>query len=145
MPREERNVSHTGPVRLLLVDDNPAVLRQVAHVLPAGFEIVETLSSGEGLQAAIDARHPDVVVLDVTLPGENGLALAARIRESGSRVSVVFLTMHRDVDYVRSAMGTGACGYVVKMRLSLDLEPALRAAIEGERFVSPLPELNVDL
>ena len=137
-------MSQAAPVRLLLVDDNPAVLRQVARVLPAEFTIVDALASGEGLQAAIESLHPDVVVLDITLPGPSGIALAKRIRASGAPTSVVFLTGHCDADYVRSAMRAGASGYVVKMRLSLDLEPALRAAVEGDRFVSPLPELRID-
>lgn len=137
-------MSHAGPVRLLLVDDNPAVRRQVAQVLPEEFTIVDALESGEHLQAAIDAQHPDVVVLDITLPGQSGIVLAKRIRASGAPTNVVFLTGHCDADYVRSALRAGASGYVVKMRLSLDLEPALRAAVDGERFISPLPELRID-
>jgi DNA-binding NarL/FixJ family response regulator len=116
----------------------------VAQVLPPEFEIVETLQSGESLQATVDAHHPDVVVLDITLPGQSGIALASGLRESGCHVGVVFLTMHQDADYVRSAMAAGANGYVVKMRLALDLEPALWAAVEGQRFISPIPELRID-
>lgn len=137
-------MSHAGPVRLMLVDDNPAVLRQVAQVLPAGFEIVATLESGERLPSAIAAQHPDVVVLDITLPGQSGIVLAKRIRSSGVATSVVFLTGHCDADYLQSALRAGAIGYVVKARLSLDLEPALRAAVEGDRFISPLPQLRID-
>jgi DNA-binding NarL/FixJ family response regulator len=138
------DVGHTGPVRVLLVDDNPAVLRQVAQVLPREFEIVETLHSGESLQATVDAHHPDVVVLDITLPGPSGIVLASQLRRAGCQVGVVFLTMHHDADYVRSALDAGANGYVVKLRLALDLEPALWAAVEGERFISPIPELRID-
>ena len=137
-------MGHAGPVRLLLVDDNPAVLRQVAQVLPPEFEILETLQSGERLQAAVDAQHPDVVVLDISLPGQNGIVLASQLRRSGCRAGVVFLTMHRDADYLRSALEAGANGYVVKMRLALDLETALWAAVVGERFISPLPELRIE-
>ena len=137
-------MDHTGLVRLLLVDDNPAVLRQIAHVLPPQFEIVEMLQGGERLQATVDAHHPDVVVLDITLPGTSGLALAAQLRRSGCQAGVVFLAMHRDADFVRSALDAGANGYVVKMRLALDLEPALWAAVDGEQFISPLPELCID-
>lgn len=137
-------MSHAGPIRLLLVDDNPAVLRQVAQVLPAEFSIVDALANGEQLAASIAAQHPDVVVLDIALPGESGIVLASRIKASGAPTSVVFLTGHCDADYVRSALRAGASGYVVKVRLSLDLEPALRAAVEGDRFISPLPQLRID-
>lgn len=128
----------------MLVDDNPAVRRQVAQVLPAEFEIVDTFESGERLQAAIEALHPDIVVLDITLPGQSGIALAKRIKSSGAATRVVFLTGHCDADYVRSALRAGARGYVVKTRLSLDLAQALRAVVEGDCFISPLPQLRID-
>ncbi|HEX8030747.1 MAG TPA: response regulator transcription factor [Vicinamibacterales bacterium] len=131
-------------MRVLLVDDNPKIWSQVARALPPGFEIVQTLSSGEMLQASVEAHRPDVVVLDISMPGQSGIALASQLRTAGCKASVVFLTMHHDADYVRSALGTGAQGYVVKMRIALDLEPALRAAAAGERFISPIPELRVD-
>ncbi len=54
------------------------------------------------------------------------------------------MTVHSDPDYVRAAFDVGAYGYVVKMRLSLDLLPAIHAALEGRRFISPLPELHIE-
>jgi DNA-binding NarL/FixJ family response regulator len=138
------DLSRAGPVRVLLVDDNPKVLRQVAQVLPPEFAIVETLQSGESLQERVDAIHPDVVVLDITLPGQNGIVVASQLRQSGCHVAIVFLTMHQDADYVRSALDAGANGYVIKLRLASDLAPALWAAVAGERFISPLPELRID-
>ena len=137
-------VNQTRRIRLLLVDDNPAVLRQVTQVLPCDFEILDTFESGERLESAIAALTPDAIVLDISLPGENGIVLASRLTRAGCPSRIVFLTVHHDADYVGSALAAGAIGYVVKMRLSLDLEPALRAAVEGERFISPLPELRVD-
>ena len=131
-------------IRLLLVDDNPAVLRQIAEVLPDDFDVVDMLESGEGLPFAVTTHAPDVIVLDITLPGESGLAVAAELRRRGCTARLVFLTVHQDADYVRSALAVGACGYVVKLRLALDLETAVRAAADGQRFISPLPELSVD-
>jgi DNA-binding NarL/FixJ family response regulator len=135
------DVSDERHVRLLLVDDNPAVVRQVVQLLPDEFEVVDTLESGAGLREAIDEHHPDVVVLDVTLPGPSGIALASQLTKAGCPAPIVFLTVHNDPDYVRAAMAAGASGYVVKMRLAIDLVPALRAALEGTRFISPSPEL----
>jgi DNA-binding NarL/FixJ family response regulator len=137
-------MENTRRIRLLLVDDNPALLRQVVHVLSSEFEILAMLESGDGLLRALESCEPDVIVLDVTLPGQSGIALASQIRTSGCPARIVFLTVHNDADYVRSTMAVGASGYVVKMRLSLDLEPALRAAFAGERFISPVPELSID-
>lgn len=137
-------MSSARRIRLFVVDDNPAVLRQVDQVLTVGYEVVETRMSGDGLVAAVDASDPDVVVLDITLPGENGLAVASRLARAGCRARIVFLTVHSDVDYVRSAIAVGATGYVVKARLAVDLPIALDAAFRGERFISPLPELRLD-
>ena len=132
----------TSHVRLLLVDDNPAVLRQVIQILPREFEIVGTLGDGAGLRDAVRNHQPDIIVLDVTLPPVSGIALAAQLRKAGCAAKIVFLTVHSDPDYVRAAFAAGAAAYVVKTRLSLDIVLALRAALRGERFISPSPELE---
>jgi DNA-binding NarL/FixJ family response regulator len=137
-------VARSRRIRVLLVEDNPMLLRQVSEVLPDDVEIVGTLESGAELNAAIEASAPDVIVLDITLPGDSGLTLAARLTAQGCTARIVFLTMHLDPDYVTRALAVGACGYVVKLRLAFDLEPALRSAVEGRRFVSPVPELSGD-
>ena len=131
-------------IRLVVVDDNPAMLRQIAHVLSEQFEIAAMCQNGDELQSALESCDPDVVVLDITLPGENGIAIASRLTRTACRARIVFLSVHNDADYVRSTMAAGALGYVVKMRLSSDLPAALHAAFAGERFISPLPELNID-
>jgi len=122
--------------RLLIVDDNPAVIRQAAQLLTDEFEIIEALADGTRLQEAVEQHRPDVVVLDVTLPGRNGLVLASDLARSGSAPRIVFLTVHDDADYVRAAFAAGASAYVVKMRMGQDLVPALKAAADGRTFVS---------
>ena len=129
---------------MLLVDDNPAVLRQIAQLLPDDLEIVGVQESGKGLDTAIERHWPDVVVLDISLPGQNGIVIAGGLLAAGVPTRIVFLTVHEDADYLRAALGAGACGYVVKARLSLDLVPALRHAFEGKRFISPIAELRID-
>jgi DNA-binding NarL/FixJ family response regulator len=127
-----------------MVDDNPALLRQIADMLPDEFEMAAQCRSGHDLANALATCDPDVIVLDISLPGENGLAIAARLTASACRARIVFLTVHHDADYVRSTMAAGAIGHVAKMRLSTDLAAALQAAVKGERFVSPLPELSAE-
>ena len=128
--------------RVLLVDDHPAIVRQVAQLLPGEFEVVETLSDGAGLEAALARSRPDLIVLDITLPGESGIELSRRLTTGGCAARIVFLTVHADADYAREAFAAGGLGYVVKLRLGRDLLPALRAALAGQRFVSPCPELE---
>ena len=132
----------TSRVRLLLVDDNAAVLRQVIQLLPREFEIVGTLEDGTGLRDAVRNHQPDIIVLDITLPAVSGIALASQLRKAGCAAKIVFLTVHSDPDYVRAAFAAGAAAYIVKTRLSLDIVPALRTALRGERFISPSPELE---
>ena len=115
----------TRHIRLLLVDDNPAVLRQVIQLLPGEFEVVGTLEDGAGLRGALEEHQPDIIVLDITLPRVSGIALASQLRNAGVAARIVFLTVHNDPDYVRAALAAGAIAYVVKTRLSLDLAAGL--------------------
>ena len=129
-------------VRVILVDDHPAVLRQTIQLLPERFEVVETSEDGLGVQAAVRELDPDVVVLDITLPVVSGVEVARRLRASGCRARIIFLTVHADSDYAREALHVGALGYVIKPRLASDLVPALDAVLAGKRFLSPCPELT---
>ena len=123
--------------RVLLVDDHPAVLRQVSPLLLGEFEVGATLDGGDAVPAAVKQHRPDLIVLDVTLRNVSGIELASRLQPLGNPARIVFLTVHDDPDYARAAFEAGAAGYVIKARLATDLIPALRAALEGRRFVSP--------
>jgi DNA-binding NarL/FixJ family response regulator len=120
-----------------MVDDHPDVLRQVAQLLSGKFEIVDSLPDGRNLQQAVEVHQPDLVVLDITLPGVSGIELARGLALAPAPPKIVFLTVHADPDYAREALAAGALGYVVKSRLASDLIPALHAALGGRRFVSP--------
>ena len=132
----------TKLTRVILVDDHPAIPRQVAQMLPKEFEVVETLEDGQGLLAAIKTHEPDVLVLDITLPGMSGIQLATQLRRDGCAVKIIFLTIHNDPDYARAAFAAGGSVYVVKMRLATDLVPALQAVMAGKRYLSPCAELK---
>jgi len=121
---------------VLLLDDHPGVLRQVARLLPAGFEVVAELPDADALPAAMAEHKPELMVLDITLPGASGIEVASRLHRAGFAGKIVFLTVHDDADYARAAFAAGGIGYVVKSRLASDLVPALEAALEGRRFVS---------
>lgn len=124
-------------MRVVLVDDHPAVLAQVTRLLPADYEIVAALPDGTGLAAAIEKHRPEIVLLDITLPGASGIELATRLRRAGHLCKLVFLTVHDDPDYIQAALSAGAGGYVVKSRLAADLVPALEAVLAGRQFISP--------
>ena len=124
--------------RVLLVDDNEAMLKRAAAVLSPHFVIVEKVQDGQSALDAAQALQPDVIVLDISMPGMTGLEIASRLRRSGSTAAVVFLTVHDEEDFVLAAKATGAIGYVVKTRLVSDLVIAVQEAHAGRPFVSPI-------
>ena len=124
------------------MDDHPALLQQASRLLEEEFVIVGTLTDGSRLVDMVTREAPDIVVLDITLPGASGLNLAHRLRESGCTARIIFLTVHCDADYARAAFLAGASGYVVKSRMASDLTHALHETQAGKHFVSPCPELE---
>jgi DNA-binding NarL/FixJ family response regulator len=122
--------------RVLLVDDNLDMLESAAAVLSSGFEIVGRANDGRAALEAAGKLHPDVIVLDISMPGMGGLEVASRLRAAGSQAAVVFLTVHDDEEFVRAASDAGGLGYVLKPRLVSELPHAAFEASEGRRYVS---------
>jgi DNA-binding NarL/FixJ family response regulator len=80
--------------------------------------------------------HPDIILLDISLPDMTGFELARRLEKTGNAAKVVFLTVHENVDFVRAAFDLGAAGYVFKSRIGFDLLDAIDAVCDGGRFSS---------
>jgi DNA-binding NarL/FixJ family response regulator len=132
----QSSTTSSDAVRVLLVDDNDAVLVRAARVLAPGCVIVGAVKDGTAAVEAAGTLRPDVVVLDISMPGMTGFEVASRFRETGSNAAVVFLTVHTDEDFVSAARAAGAVGYVVKSRLAADLPVAVREARARRPFVS---------
>jgi DNA-binding NarL/FixJ family response regulator len=122
---------------VLLADDHDDFLATVVRHLEPHFDVVGTVSNGQALVDEAVRLAPDVVVLDITMPVMNGIDAVRKLKATGSRARIVFLTVHADSDYVRAALGVGAHGYVLKSELASDLLPCLRYALGGRSFVSP--------
>ena len=122
--------------RIFLADDHAEFLAAVARLLEAEFDVIRTFKDGQEIVDAADMLDSDLVVMDVSMPRLNGIEATRQLRAAGCQAKIVFLTVHKDQDYVRSALAAGALGYVVKDRLALDLVPALRQALVDHRFVS---------
>jgi DNA-binding NarL/FixJ family response regulator len=124
--------------RVLLADDNEAMLARAGAVLALSCDVVGRVKDGRAaIEAALTLR-PDVVVLDVSMPGMTGFEVATRLRAEGSTAALVFLTVHEDEAFVLAARAAGGIGYVVKPRLGSDLTFAVQEARAGRRFVSTI-------
>jgi DNA-binding NarL/FixJ family response regulator len=123
-------------IRVVLADDHRAVLDRVRRTLADGFEVVAMAEDGNQAVAAVLKLDPDVLVTDISMPLLDGLQLAKRLQAAHCRTKIVFLTVHEDQDFVTAAFDAGASGYVTKLRLTIDLVPAIREALLGHTFVS---------
>jgi len=127
------------PIRVLVADDHMIVRSGIRHVLESesGFEVVgEAESGGEALALASELK-PDVVVLDISMPDQSGLEVAARIREEPGSARVLILSMHNNAEYVLESVRAGANGYLLKDTAATDLREAIRAVCRGESYFSP--------
>ena len=124
--------------RIILADDHPELLKCIAGMLDSEFNVVETVSNGQALVEAAGQLSPDVLIADITMPVMDGLEAVRRVKQTGSTAKVVFLTIHQDQDFVKTALETGAQGYVVKCRLATDLIEAVREVLAGRLFISNL-------
>ena len=124
--------------RVLLADDHLVVLDRVGALLSTSFDVVGVVSNGQELILAGLRLDPDVIVADITMPGLSGIEAAHQLREAGSGAKFVFLTMHIEHEFIDACMAQGALGYVVKSHVKTDLIPAIKAALSGRTFMSPL-------
>lgn len=124
--------------RILIADDLTPVLTTVTALLRDSFDVVGTASDGQSALDAIRDLAPDLVVLDMSMPGKNGLEVARELQAQGSTTKIVFLTVHEDADIIAACLSAGARGYVVKALMDSDLVPAINDALAGRVFVSRL-------
>lgn len=124
--------------RVLLADDHKLMRAGLQKLLKDfdGFEVVGEASDGQQTLQQIEKLNPDIVLLDVQMPGLNGLEVLARIRKSFPDVRVVILSMHSAEEYVLQAMQCGANGYLVKSDSPLELELALKSVAHSDTFLS---------
>ena len=124
--------------RVLIADDHVALFEAERALLSCHFDVVGTAADGAALVEQARILCPDVIVTDITMPILNGIEAMCKIRESGSRAQFVFLTVHREKEFVEACMEAGGLGYVQKYRMNQDLMPAILAALAGQSYVSKL-------
>ena len=129
----------TSRVRIVLADDQPLVRTGVRRVLEStpGFDVVGEAANGDDVFARIDETSPDVLVLDLSMPGRDGFSVLEEIRRRGLDLRVLVLSLHVDPSYVARAVRAGADGYLAKDTAVEDLPGAIRAVVGGQGFYSP--------
>ncbi|KRG82953.1 MULTISPECIES: response regulator transcription factor [Stenotrophomonas] len=126
-------------MRVLIVDDHTLVRAGLCRLLQTfgGVLVVgEASNADQALELAVQ-HHPEVVLMDLSLPGRSGLEALSDIRRRVPQARVVMMSMHDDTAHVRDALDRGAVGFVVKDAAPQELEVALRAAHSGQVFLSP--------
>jgi len=126
-------------LRVVIVDDHPVLrdgLRAVLGSQP-GLEVVGEAENAETAYAACESIKPDIVVLDLSLPGLNGVSVTRNLKRRAPDTKVVMFTVHSGEDFVLEALGAGADGYVLKQDPVEVLLNGIRAVSRGELFISP--------
>ena len=128
----------TKSIRVLLADDHTLVragIRALLEKLP-GVEVAGEASDGREVIDLIKAQQPDVVLMDISMPGLNGLQALARITRDFPCVRVIILSMHPNDEYVLQALKSGASGYLLKRAATAELPAALKSVIGGEIYLT---------
>lgn len=128
-----------NPVRVVLADDHTLVragLRKLLESIP-DIEVVGEADDGLALLAMAEQLQPDLVLMDISMPGLNGLEATARLGKTWPTIRVLILSMHQNEEYVRQALRHGAAAYLLKDAATQELELALKAVLRGETYLSP--------
>jgi len=126
--------------RILLADDHTLVRDGLRRVIEAeaDFHVVGEAANVAATIAEVAALRPDVLVLDVSMPGGGGIAALGEIRKASAATRILVLTMHEDPEYLRIALTSGASGFLVKHAAGRELVAAIHALLEGRTYVDPV-------
>ncbi|MGK0361410.1 MAG: two-component system response regulator NreC [Bradymonadia bacterium] len=126
-------------IRVYLLEDHTIVRQGLVSLLETADDLEVVGQCGDGRRALdeIQALKPDVLMSDIAVPGLSGLEVVKRLRDAGSTVRIVMLSMYHDPEWVKRAMDAGANGYLVKGTGVRDLLKAVRTVAGGETFLSP--------
>ena len=131
-------MSETSVVHVLVVEDHPVVRRAVCALLSSDPILNVVCEAADGEQAVQKAEElqPDLVLMDISLPGISGIEAARRIRRVSPKSSIIFLSQHDSLQMVKDALNVGGHGYVAKIDAGQELLKAISLVREGKQFVS---------
>ncbi|HEU4700672.1 MAG TPA: response regulator transcription factor [Gemmatimonadales bacterium] len=126
------------PVRIVIADDHALMCEGIRSMLSPPHTIVGTVHDGRDVPHTVSTLGPDLLLLDISLPGVNGLVLLRELRAELPELKVVMLTMHTERVYAEEALAAGAHGYLLKSSGSTELRFAVEEVMAGRQYVTPL-------
>ena len=132
-------------IRVLLAEDHTLVRAGLCALLKTleGVEVVAEAGDGHQTLKRVKTHYPDLVLMDIAMPGLNGLEATIRVVKEHPHVKVIILSMHANEEYVLQSLSAGARGYLLKDSGTAELELAIRAVMKGETFLSPAVSKHV--
>ena len=125
-------------IQLLLADDHTMFVQGLKSLLGDEFDLLGTASNGKELVELATRLHPEVILVDISMPVLNGFDAVRKLKENGSEAKVIFLTMHDDAALLAEAFRCGASGYILKHSAGEELANAIREVAQGNKYISPL-------
>jgi two-component system response regulator NreC len=139
--------SASSPLKVVLVEDHHIMRRGLGSLLTTekDVQIVGEAASGEEVLAWLPSSDPpDLIIMDISLPGIDGIETTRRIRSFNPQVKILVLSMYNNPTFVHQAMQAGADGYILKQSMVEELNIALDLIVQGKQFISPMIKANLD-
>jgi DNA-binding NarL/FixJ family response regulator len=132
--------TQNGPVRVVLADDHDLVRSGIKALLSMidGVEVIAEARDGQELVQLVDSLRPDIVMTDISMPNMDGIAAITEIRARQPQVRMLVLSMYDTVDFVKRAVASGACGYLMKDAPPFELEQSIRSVMATGTYFSPV-------
>jgi DNA-binding NarL/FixJ family response regulator len=153
MPKRSKSLSKTPPTppseisrkhfhgkRVVIIDDHPLIRRGLERMIHSGDGFTVCGEAGNAVEAmkVVTATKPDLAIVDVGLPGEDGIELTRRLLRKFPTMAILILSMHEEPEYAARALAAGARGYMVKHEAVEKIGSALTQVLSGERYLSPI-------
>ena len=128
---------------VILADDHTLVVEGFRRLLDDHCTLLTTVEDGKALLEAVESHHPDIVILDISMPVMNGIDAGRTLSARYPDLKLIYVTMHADPAYIKAAFQAGASAYILKRSLGEELTQALRTVLKGHTYVTPLIARNV--